>query len=324
MDQQVSPIGGPEFSAEVREVLQWYPLEHPQITFLRQNENQVFLIQEQEHRFVLRLGKPTPGFSLRPLLGQYAAEEYLNGELLLLHVLREQAGFPVQTPVRNKQGELFTILSNGTLASMLTWIEGTPLSSLPHTSQRLELAGQAAAQIHTALKGCTIPARYRYDADFLFSAGRELNWAVQQGNLYQKHAELLQKVIEQLTQIIPEEGNLLVHADLTPSNLLDCGFKVVPIDFSLAGYSRPEMDLASMFCQFPDSYEQQALLSGYRSAGGPKPDPELLRAFCVLQVLLLLVCQHAKYRKSGILPGKGADWCTRVFRPFLEGGKLLL
>lgn len=308
---------------DVREILAQYPFRDPEIRFLRRNENEVFAVRDGAERFVLRIQRPAEGFSLRPLYGETSPAVYLDGELDLLEFLRECAEFPVQQPVRNRMGGRITSLPDGCAASMLTWVEGRAIDQLPLDRERCFRAGHAAAIMQSALAGCRIPARYTYDEKLLIRAGEEIARAADGGGLPGDFAFRAVKTIDRLTDRLPRDGNRMVHADLTPSNLLDTGKGIVPVDFSLAGYSRPEMDIAAFFFCVGDKRLEKSFLSGYRSGGAEAPDRELLDLFLVFQAVLYLACQHEKYRRSGTLPSLCADWDARIFRPFLAGNAVL-
>ena len=308
---------------DVREILAQYPFRDPEIRFLRRNENEVFAVRDGADRFVLRIQRPAEGFSLRTLYGETSPAVYLHGELDLLEFLRECAEFPVQQPVRNRMGKRITSLPDGCAASVLTWVEGRAIDQLPLDRERCFRAGHAGALMQPALAGCRIPPRYTYHEKLLIRAGEEIARAADGGGLPGDFAFRAVKTIDRLTDRLLRDGNRMVHADLTPSNLLDTGKGIVPVDFSLAGYSRPEMDIAAFFFCVGDKRLEKSFLSGYRSGGAEAPDRELLDLFLVFQAVLYLACQHEKYRRSGTLPSLCADWDARIFRPFLEGNAVL-
>ncbi len=321
MEMQIEGCVEKDTENEVREILWQYPFRAPEAVFWRRNENEVFLVRDGERQYVLRIQRPAEGFSLGVLQGEMGAAAYLEGELRLLEYLKNTAGMRLQEVVPNKKGEWISFTRSGRAASVLTWISGRPLDRFGLDEKRCQQAGYAAAQLHKMLRSCRMAGRYRYGEEMLTRVEKEIFRAAQTNNLTKVCADTVLRAIEKLQTVLPQEGEQMIHADLTPSNLLNTAHGIIPIDFSLAGYGRPEMDLASFALVVPEETLRRAFLYGYLSGGAP-PDEILLEGCCVFQAAIYLACQHEKYKRLGLLPAVEEKWCTRIFGPFLVGKRL--
>ena len=107
-------------SEYLSETLSRYGLEGANAEFIRHNENLTYNIGGE---YLLRIHKPKDGFSAESVFCGYDRTALRRTELELLKHLHDK-GMTVQLPVQNADGDLVTVLSDGTAATMLKWIEG--------------------------------------------------------------------------------------------------------------------------------------------------------------------------------------------------------
>ena len=169
------------------EALAHYRLASPQTEFIRHNENITCRIMDGSDTYVLRIRRPTEGFSLKIFGNKATAQQLMRGETeLLLHLARADL-FPVQVPVFTKDGEPVCLLSDGSPACLLRWIEGEPLTSEDGGLYARAL-GRLAARIHKAAKGFA-GIRLRYSHDLVSAMRVELKRSIECGPHY-RHARV--------------------------------------------------------------------------------------------------------------------------------------
>jgi Ser/Thr protein kinase RdoA (MazF antagonist) len=127
--------------------------------FIRHNENMTFRVGG---KYLLRIHKHREGFTTDPIYEGYDRARLYENELALITHLKTRE-MQMQTPVSNLNGELVTRLSDGTPATVLTWLEG-------HTVDKSELfpplcrkIGGMTAELHKAAREFPAAPALRYD-----------------------------------------------------------------------------------------------------------------------------------------------------------------
>lgn len=202
-----------------------------------------------------------------------ASELWWCGELAAL-------GVPVATPVPSRAGNLLEPLATGRLASVVRWIDGTPLGTagVPfpepvaiQTDRHFRL-GQLLRRLHTASDGLALPATFtrpRWDAGGL--VGEAPFWGRFWDHpraAYVQRAVLLaarDAVRLHLDRTNPPIG--LIHADVLRENVLFSEGYPALIDFDDSGFGYRLYDLGTVLSQ--NQYEpardelRDALMAGY-------------------------------------------------------------
>lgn len=284
-----------------------------------------FKVTDESGEYVLRIHKPVNGFSLGILQGRYDAIEYLRGEIDILVFLHENTDIPVQTPITNKMGEYITILDDGTPATLLEWVGGTVIESTKHTPELMYAIGKMTSTLHMSLRNMQVNnvhkcIRYNYGKPLLDEISGQV---LEMENLGQINGEQTQYMFAALEEIKVRMDRLdcipnakgIVHSDLSPSNMIYNSDKIIPIDFSLCGYSYIYMDLGSLLCHFTKPEDQKAIIAGYECICGYKVDIYFVEPFYAMQVLLFIACQHDKSYKYDWFPGAIKRWCDTIFIP---------
>ena len=108
---------------------------------------------------------------------------------------------------------------------------------------------------------------------------------------------------------------ILVHSDLSLSNILLTQRGLAIIDFSLLGYSNALLDFGSLYC-FIDHYEQQAaVISGYQQSTGIEVEEAMIQNYKALQILLGIAIHFDIWKKEEWFPLKLEQWCEIQFTP---------
>lgn len=283
------------------------------VTLLRHNENRTYRVDYADRSFCLRLKNPIPGFDLSVLGGDQ--ETNLRGELAFLSALAEQTDIPVQKPVKTLSGDVVARLSDGTLASLLMWMEGVPFSEGKRTELMLVSAGRTFAKLRCAVEaypGLHGFSRFSYDQKLV----ERLAVQAERGGEYLPAASIrsmiraLQTVSCRMDEMDANEAALLAHADPGLGNLIWTGEGVGLIDWSLAGYAHSYMDIGGLMGATSDQEEQRHLLEGWESVRG-KAERRYLDAYFALSVLLFVCCQYSR-------AGGWADWFPEALKRWQE------
>ncbi|HEX2946495.1 MAG TPA: phosphotransferase [Clostridia bacterium] len=306
----------------ISEALSLYGLENANATLLRHNENRTYRIDCSEKSFCLRLKTPVSGFNLDVLGGDQ--ETLLRSELGLISALGEQTDIAVQIPVKTSSGDVIAKLSDGTLASLLSWMEGTPLNTVNRSEQILVSAGQTLAKLRNAADANSVLnsfARFSYDQKLIESLVAKAG----QGAEYfsDKAIRSIIKALEAVSCVMKEmdasEKTLIAHADPGFGNMIWTGEKVGLIDWSLTGYAHSYMDLGGLMGATSDREEQKLLLKGWESVRG-KVNRRYLDAYFSLAVLLFVCCQYTRAGEwTDWFPAALERWQETIFEPFSSG-----
>lgn len=234
-------------NALLREALQTFGLT--QAEFIQQHENAVY---RADNRYLLRIHRATEGLHVdhAPALRQ--------AELALLTHLAD-AGMNVQRPI----GE--ATLSDGTQATLLTWLEGHSLTNNELTEDVCRSLGRMVAQLHQAAAGFHHPDIRRYDAVLYFHMADKLDSIL-------GHREIPRAACEAVAARIGQHADLAIHADLSPSNILLTPAGLAPIDFSLCGLGHPMLDLGILIASLSTPTQMKAVCKGYGIISQPELD----------------------------------------------------
>ena len=309
-------------SDRISEALSLYGLTNAKATLLRHNENRTYRIDCEENSFCLRLKNPVSGFDLSVFSGDQ--EIFLQSELGIISRFAEQTDIPVQKPVKTLSGDVVARLPDGTLATLLSWMEGIPFNEGERTEQMLFSAGQTLAKLRSAAEtndSLSAFPRFSYDQKLL----ERLAIKAEQGTEYLS-TESIRSIIRALktvsgimNEMDGSEAILIAHADPGLGNMIWTSGRTGLIDWSLVGYAHSYMDLGGLMGATSDREEQKVLLKGWESIRG-KADRRYLDAYFSLSVLLFVCCQHTRAKEwSDWFPAALKRWQETIFDPLSSG-----
>jgi Ser/Thr protein kinase RdoA (MazF antagonist) len=228
----------------------------------------------------------------------YHTDAELASEFVWMKALKI-AGIDVPTPIPSRWGRAFESIDLGDppgarQVSLFEWLDGHQLGSmeggvgddLAGVARCYQTVGRLAARMHDATHSWTPPAgfvRHAWDVDGLVGDsplwGRF--WALPL--LSDAERTLLERVrtaiavdLSGVSQSPDQYG--LIHADLSPENIMVNGPAIRVIDFDDAGYGWHLFDLATSLYFLVGSttftVALEALIAGYRSER-PLPDSTL-------------------------------------------------
>lgn len=299
----------------VEAALSQYGLEHASWTLIRHNENMTINVED---RYLLRIHLHADGFSTDALYEGFDRAAIRRTELAFLTHL-DSRGLPVQKPVANLQGDCLTTLPGNVCATLLRWIPGHTPGEEDVAHNIYFRAGAMTARLHKAAAGFQAEEMLRYDASLCRRLEDWLTEAHREKLLSNEHAEVSLAACRAIESKLGGDGHIVVHADLSSSNILVTDAGLVPIDFSLMGIGHPMLDISSLFGSVNGIECRKLIAEGYRSEGGEIDFP-LLDACFVLNILLY-VALHLNAGKD--MTANLDRWCSRSFGPLAEGKRLI-
>ena len=300
-------------SEYLSETLSRYGLEGANAEFIRHNENLTYNIGGE---YLLRIHKPKDGFSAESVFCGYDRTALRRTELELLKHLHDK-GMTVQLPVQNADGDLVTILSDGTAATMLKWIEGRILDKQEADVDLCREIGRMIARIHRNSDGYNPAGAFRYDNELCCGLAKRLE--ADRVLTGEEKCSYFRELLYRIGQELDGKQMVYTHADLSWSNILLTKSGLVPIDFSLGGMCVPEMDLSAVFCGISDKELRRAILEGYSMP----LDGRMLDATFVLNILLGIVLHIGLWTKEEWFDRKCDTWKREIFDPFLKGDEVI-
>ena len=321
----------------IQEALEHYNIKNPEPSFIRHNENLTYKLTDGADAYLLRIHKPVKGFSLGIYQRNSDPVKSLQSEMLLIDYARNHMKKAMQKPVRNRFGEFVSCLSGGTPVTLLKWIEGTTIGEIDITEEIGEAIGAMAAELHhcfhelqidpenhsfSSRLNCEIN-RYAYDQKLLDRVIEELNRGVRSGQLKEKRVNTMKEALgvirgrmDELEKIPGMSG--IVHADLSPSNLILSDQQIVPIDFSLSGYGFYYMDLGMLLSQWKDHSIRRSIKRGYEKIIKKEVPLEYIEPFFALGVLLFIACQRDKIYREDWFEAALERWEKGIFCPLIN------
>lgn len=306
----------------ISEILSLYGIENASATLLRHNENRTYRIDYRDQSFCLRLKNPVSGFDLSAFGGD--GEVLLRSELGIMSALGEQTDIPVQKPVKTLSGDLVAQLPEGTLASLLTWMEGVLFDTGTRTEQMLVSAGQTMAKLRNAVESnpnLNAFSRFSYDQRLV----ENLAIKAEQGAEYLSLEAIrsirgaLDTVSNVMSEMDESEAVLIAHADPGFGNMIWTREKVGLIDWSLSGYAHSYIDIGGLIGATQDREEQRLLLKGWESVRG-KANRRYIDAYFSLNVLLFVCCQYTRAKEwADWFPAALEGWQETIFNPLSSG-----
>jgi len=299
-----------------KEALTHFPVEAENVSLVSQSENVTFHVSASggDTDYVLRLHRPG-----------YSSIEELESERRWVHALKE-TGVAVPDSIETDRGGHFVLVdipgaAEKRYAGMTTWQEGVVLSEFldsctgQHERTRVfGRFGEIAAIFHNQSILWKAPPgffRRRLDLDALLGESPFWGRFWEHRQLSKSEQELLLRARASLRVALSTYGEApdtfsLIHADLTPENVIYTGDDLAVIDFDDSAYGWHMYDIASAIidCRFDQDYDslQSAFLDGYRECRPlAKQDTDLLPRFELLRGMAIIGWFHQRPELAGEL-----------------------
>ena len=154
------------------EAIDFYDLTNPKAEFIRHNENMTYSIEDGQMKYLLRIHQEAEGLDFSTSRGNLSGESLISSEIHLLNCLSSSSNLIVQKPVKNRDNQYITRLTNGTIATVLSWINGDTLYRKELSEPIVYRIGQMVGALHQSTRALPRLNRCVYDdsvADVLLS-----------------------------------------------------------------------------------------------------------------------------------------------------------
>ncbi|MHB1152407.1 MAG: phosphotransferase enzyme family protein [Eubacteriales bacterium] len=310
----------------IEEAVMYYNFNTAVTKLLRHNENMTYKIIKDDSSYLLRIHKPIEGFNLDFLRMGASPYKQIEDEMNILEYLNENSAIGTQKVIKNIYGNSVTILKDGTPVTVLGWIDGITLDNIEITSQVAFNIGTMLGDVHHKLNSLKLKNRYNYNDKLLHKMIGECDTALESGHFNNRQTKIIKDTLDYSMKFFIKYNDkpILTHSDLGKSNLLFNNGKIIPIDFSLSGYSIAEMDLASVFSHINNESLNNEILNGYRSVNDNIINAKAIDVCFCLQILLFVICQHNKVAGECWFSEKLDEWCERQFIPLISDKQIFI
>lgn len=295
-------------STLLAEALHAFGLDGTSAEFIRHNENLTYKV---DGRYLLRIHKAAEGLHVDH------SPDKRRAELAFLRHLADR-GMTVQQPA----GEAF--LSDGTMTTLLTWLDGHNITEAEFTADMQHQIGGMLMKLQRAAADFRHPALRRYDADHVYEQAEAI---CRMGTTYHLNPDeiaIARKSAAVIAQRLSEAANefIPIHCDLSQSNILLTEHGVVPIDFSLCGMGHPMHDLSVLLANTSTQAQRLTFAEGYTAAGG-WINLSLLDAGYVLGLLEALTIHADTWPREDWFASRLTRWVNELLMPLSEGKAIL-
>lgn len=302
---------GPRDLAErARTAAQEFGLVDARMVPFGRSENAIWRVQSSGRRVALRAHRPqSSNLASLPALNA----EQIQSELRWLRWLGQRASFPVPQPIACPDGRLLIELPGGDGSALcwtaLEWIRGRKMSGrlLP---EHMPAVGRLMAELHLLSREMPDSAEYRrpsWDIRRVDRALREIQPLRDEGVLSEELWRLLANLRERIDILTHRIGRRrdtwgLIHADVTPENLLFDRLRPGLIDFCSSGFGYYLYDIAQFMFPAPGDDYWKRFFEGY-CAVRPLPDGAMERARGLTAMSFIFwLNSHAPTRLQKIRP----------------------
>lgn len=286
--------------AMVEEALKYYNFQNPEVVFIRHNENMTYKILDGDNSYLLRIHRAYEGLDFTFHYGDTPRIIFIESEIELLRQLHGSQNIKTQYPIRNKYDEYVTHLEDGSLVTVLSWLDGVSLVNIDITEELVYQIGQMIGHLHNRTTSFPHMKRCEYDEVFIERLSAEIASAYEMMHIDEKSFLSIEKVLCHTKRILAAERHnfLLIHSDLSKSNIIYNKDNLSPIDFSLSGYGIPEMELGNIICSLHKDEYISTLIEGYKSTSDRKINTLYIKCFTALSIIGYIVIHHNKVFKD--------------------------
>jgi Ser/Thr protein kinase RdoA (MazF antagonist) len=301
----------------IEEALKYYNFQHPEVVFIRHNENMTYKIIDGDKKYLLRIHKADEGLDFTLYYGNTPRKIFIESEIELLIRLHGSHNIKTQYPICNRSDEYVTRLEDGSLVTVLSWLDGESLVNIDITEELVYQIGQMIGHLHNRTSSFLHMIRCEHDETFIKRISAEITKSYEMMHIDEESFLLIEKVLCHIKRVLAAEKQnfLLIHADLSKSNIIFDKCNLSPIDFSLSGYGIPEMELGEIICSLHKDEFISALIKGYESTSGRKINTLYIKCFTALSIISYIVIHHNKVFKDEKFINAMSRWRETFFLP---------
>ncbi|NLM85596.1 MAG: phosphotransferase [Clostridiales bacterium] len=303
----------------LEEALLYYNIDASAVVLLRHNENLTYRVGKD---YLLQIHKPVEGFSAEYIYEGLERIPVYKAEIAFQEHLKKQGMQIRETIIENCRGERITKLCDGTLVTVSRWIEGESLDKIELNDELCYQIGDMLARLHRDAKGFrTLPIK-SYDKHHCEYTKKRMQ-ALEDKGLDTRFTKIMQRACVSIGITLEEVQNefIMLHGDLSPSNILKTSDGLVAIDFSFFGIGHPMFDLADLFGNIGGLARRRKIAEGYRDAGGTI-NYKVLDACFVLTLLDRIGIHYEQWSKQDWFEPRMKRWYKETLEPYVRGERL--
>ncbi len=298
----------------LNEILMQYNISNAEADLIRYNENMTYCI---DGKYLLRIHKSKPGLKIMHLDNNVDLIKRRENEIrFLLHLAAN--GFNVQAPIKNINDKFVTVHEDGTVATMLTWIPGRTLTEADLTDQFGYDLGKMLGRMHRAAKGYDANEVINYDQELCRKLISIFTIYYNDNKLNRKYFESISNALELIGDKLKQSEPIYLHSDLSLSNILITEKGLVPIDFSLFGYSSPMLDFGSVFCFVNGESCRENIINGYKDVTGVVVNESEIAYYVSLEIILGIVLHMELWIGEEWFVKRLPEWCSNNFDQLVQ------
>lgn len=313
-------------------LLNAYDVDQPEPTFLRHNENRTYRVQDSVGKpYLLRIHDPF----VQEMKGLQHTEAGVLAELNMLEQWGQWYPDEVQTPVRNKRGQLVTTLEGDGYrlnASLLTWVEGRDLTKEDtQDADVIKKLGTHMSELHVFFSQYSpfgMEARPSQGKAYNERMAQVIYSGVPQGLFTSADAVIIDDTLRLVNSRLSDEGGNegpdLIHGDVGLGNaILTANGDLRFIDFGFYGKGYTQTDVAMGALMLPSDRRDAFLEAYYGERGCSATELLQLEGFMLAAIIGFYVFQFGNEKMHDWMRERMPILCAERCQPFLRGERIL-
>lgn len=317
---------------QLHHILYSFRFQKPEITFLRHNENRTYKVSDADgSTYVLRVHQPFK----ESMTGLQHTYEGLLGELLMLESLAKESSLLVQSPLRNRDGELITVIEHEGQrlnCSVLTWLEGRDLQKEDVQKPELvKLLGSQVAELHEFYRQYPqFRVKNRPEQGIAYNVGliRTIHTGLDLGLFASSDVAIIEKCIHLINDKLEQIGTDtdrwgLIHGDLGFGNMIiSPEGQLSFIDFGFFGPGYDWTDIAMGAMMVPSAHRNIFLEGYYGTANLDADELVLIEGMMLISIIGYYAFQMGNESVHNWMREKMPKFCADHCVPFLAGKRI--
>lgn len=302
----------------LEEALSYYNLAASNVMLIRHNENLTYRIGSE---YLLQIHEHVEGFNTEYIYEDFNRIEIRKTEISFQNHLKN-GGMIIRETVENYQGELITKLSNGTFVTVSKWIEGDSLDHFELNDDLCFKIGDLIANLHKNAIGFKESSVVSYDKKHCEYIKKRIK-ALEKKGLNTLYANIMNEACDLVGRTLQNVQTefIMLHGDLSLSNILNTPKGLVAIDYSFLGIGHPMLDLAILFGNIGGLLRRKKIVEGYQNAGGII-NYIVLDACFILSLLDGIAIHFEKWSRQDWFNLRMKRWYNETLEPFMRGERL--
>lgn len=317
---------------QLHHILHRFRFQKPEITYLRHNENRTYKVSEADgSTYVLRVHQPFKA----SMTGLQHTYEGLLGELLMLEALANESSLLVQSPLRNQDGELITVIEHEGQrlnCSVLTWLEGRDLQKEDlQNPESVKQLGSHIAELHEFYRRYPLDrVKNRPEQGIAYNDGliQTIHKGLELGLFASSDVAIIEKCIHLINDKLKQIGTDtdrwgLIHGDLGFGNMIMSPVgRLSFIDFGFFGPGYDLTDIAMGAMMVPSEHHNIFLEGYYGTMNIAAEELVLIEGMMLISIIGYYAFQMGNESVHNWMREKMPKLCANHCLPFLAGERI--